>query len=109
VAHADGVVAQAETEHIRELLERLERVPAAGVDKLCDALHARVPAMSQRELDACIAELKALCDGGERRQVIGLLAALAHADGVLSPAEIHEVGAIADALGVERPALGAGN
>ena len=70
------------------------------IDAVCRALHGKIPSMSEVELDLCYRELKALCDGRERLQIVRLLAHLATADGAMSPAEHEELVRIAEEIGI---------
>jgi uncharacterized tellurite resistance protein B-like protein len=106
VACADGRVDRSELDHLRALLRRVDRLPAAGIDAVCRILHQRVPALTREELKLCYCELRALCDAKERRQVMRLLADLARVDGTIGEAELRELDAIAGQLGLARSDFG---
>jgi uncharacterized tellurite resistance protein B-like protein len=106
VAYSDGRVDGSELDHLRELLRRVDRLPAEGIETVCRTLHERVPALSREELTLCYRELRALCDGKERRQVMKLLAELAEVDGTVGAAELQELGRIAAELGLGPSDLG---
>ncbi len=67
---------------------------------MCAALKGKLPQVSDDELALCYRELKALCDGGERVEILRLLAKLAVVDGGRSTAEHAELEAIAAELGI---------
>lgn len=87
IVHADGRVLAAEIERLQAVFRHIDRMPPDGVDELCQTLNERVPKLTSAEIDLCYAELKALCDASERREVLRLLATQAVADGVIDPAE----------------------
>lgn len=100
VAMADGRVTPKEEETLRALLSHVEGLAPAGVDAVCDALQGKIPAFSESEMELVYSELRAICDGSERRQIMRLLVRIAAADGRLSDAEREELLRIADELGV---------
>lgn len=101
VAHADGEFSEAEEKRLRALLEQDGRLSGASVEAICGLLRGKVPSLSRDELDACYRELRGLCDGSERAQVMRLLNELAALDGTPSTRELNELADIARALGVE--------
>jgi len=100
VAWADGRLSDKEEERTRELLGHIQRMSPSGVEAVCTALKGRLPDVSDEELALCYRELKALCDGKERVEVLRLLSKLAAVDGEPSTSEHAELEAIAAALGV---------
>ena len=100
VACADGRFNQQEDRKLRSLLAHIERLNPASADVVCDALQGKIPQMSEEELALCYRELKALCDGRERKEVMRLLLSIAVSDGEPSEAERAEIEAIAEELGV---------
>jgi DnaJ like chaperone protein len=100
VACADGRFNQHEDRKLRSLLSNIERLNPASVDAVCDALQGKIPKMSEEELSLCYRELKALCDGRERKEVMRLLVSIAVSDGAPSEAERAELENIAEELGV---------
>lgn len=107
VACADGRFTAQEDERLRSLLSHIERLNPASVDAVCDALQGKIPEMSEEELSLCYRELKALCDGRERKEVMRLLVGIAASDGAPSAAEKAELEAIAEELGVSLAELNA--
>src|SRR5277367_4893772 len=100
VAWADGRFSTQEEESLRELLAHVDRLSPSGVEAVCQALKGKLPQVSEEELALCYRELKALCDGRERVEVLRLLAKLAAVDGETSTAEHAELEAIAAELGI---------
>lgn len=100
VAGADGRFTAREEETLRNLLARIEGLAPADIDAVARALDGKVPDLREEELDLCVRELKALCDGKERVEIIRLLAKVAGADGHLVPAERAELRRVAEELGV---------
>jgi tellurite resistance protein len=100
IACADGRFTEEEEKTLRDLLAHVDRLSASGVEAVCTALHGKIPSMSEQEISACYHEIKALCDGAERRQVLRLLVQLAASDGGLKPEEDAELRAIANEMGV---------
>ena len=100
VACADGRFNQHEDRKLRSMLGRIERLNPASADAVCEALQGKIPKMSEEELSLCYRELKALCDGRERREVMRLLVSIAVSDGAPSEAERTELQNIAEELGI---------
>ena len=100
VACVDGRFTAKEEETLRSLLSRIERLSPASVEAVVVALAGKIPELSDDELSLCYRELKALCDGRERREVMRLLVDLATADGAMSAAEQEQLEQIAEELGV---------
>lgn len=100
VACADGRITEKEEQTLRSLLAHIDRLNPNNVDAVCTALRGKLPQLSDNELSLCYRELKALCDGRERLEVMRLLVKLAAADGRLSPMERDEIAQIAEELGV---------
>lgn len=100
VAWADGRVTPKEDETLRALLSHIEGLAPSGVDAVCGVLQGKIPDFSEGEMDLVYSELRALCDGNERKQIMRLLLRVAAVDGRLSEAERGELDRIADELGV---------
>lgn len=100
VAHADGRVVDAERKRLLALFEHIDRMPADGIDALWAALNEAAPRLSSAELSLCYSELKSLCDSGERRQVLRLLASQASADGEIHAEEHDALVEVATELGI---------
>ena len=100
VAWADGGVTPKEDESLRSLLAHIEGLAPAGVDAVCEVLHGKIPSFSESEMEAVYTELRSLCDGNERRQIMRLLLNVAAVDGRLSDAERRELERISEELGV---------
>lgn len=100
VAWADGKVTPKEEESLRALLSHIEGLAPSGVDAVCQVLHGKIPAFSDTEMDLVYRELRALCDGAERKQIMRLLLSIAAVDGRLSEVERRELALISEELGV---------
>lgn len=100
VAMADGRLSNQEQDTLRALLARIDRMSANGADAVFEALAGKLPKVSEDELNVCYRELKGLCDGRERVEVMRLLAELAASDGATNLEEHDELRAIAEGLGV---------
>jgi uncharacterized tellurite resistance protein B-like protein len=100
VACADGRFTAKEEETLRSMLSHIERLSPASVEAVCGALQGKIPELSDEELSLCYRELKALCDGRERREVMRLLIGLAAVDGELKATEREQLEQIAEELGV---------
>ena len=100
MACADGHFTDEEEAKLRDLLAHVDRLSSSGVDAVCTALKGKIPSRSEEEIALCYREIKALCDGRERRQVLRLLAQLAGTDGRMSEAERAELRVIAAEIGV---------
>jgi uncharacterized tellurite resistance protein B-like protein len=100
VAWADGRLSSQEEQSLRDLLAHVDRLSPSGVEAVCRALKGKLPQVSDEELSLCYRELKALCDGRERVEILRLLAKLAVVDGETSTAEHAELEAIAAELGI---------
>ena len=100
VAYADGRFSPEEEQTLRSLLTHIGRLNPNSVEAVCTSLRGQIPELSEEELSLCYRELKSLCDGRERIEVMKLLARLAAADGGLSDAEVRELETIADEIGV---------
>ncbi|MFO0755735.1 MAG: TerB family tellurite resistance protein [Byssovorax sp.] len=105
VAWADGRFSEKEESNLRALLAHVDRITPSGVDAVCAMLRGTPPRMSEAETELCFRELKALCDGRERMEVLRLLIHLAVADGAVSDSERNELKSIADELGVTEAEL----
>ena len=101
VAWADGGVTPKEEESLRALLAHIQGLPPAGVDAVCRVLHGKIPSFSDSEMELVYSELRAICDGNERKQIMHLLLRVAAVDGRLAPAEHRELERIAEELGVD--------
>jgi DnaJ like chaperone protein len=100
VAWADGRLSEQEEQSLRQLLAHVDRLSPSGVDAVCQALKGNLPQVSDEELSLCYRELKALCDGRERVEILRLLARLAAVDGETCTAEHAELETIAAELGI---------
>lgn len=100
VAWSDGKVTPKEEETLRALLAHIQGLAPAGVDAVCEVLHGKIPAFSDSEMELVYRELRAICDGNERRQIMRLLLNVAAVDGRLSDAEHNELARISEELGV---------
>ena len=108
VAYADGRFNEGEERNLRELLSHIGRLTPSDVDAVCTSLRGQESnTLSEEELSLCYRELKALCDGKERREVLRLLAQLAASDGALDPAELSELESIAEEIGIPREEVAA--
>lgn len=105
VALADGRFSALEEEQLRGLLEHIEGLSPTGVDAVCRAVQGKTTKLTEEELTLCYRELKALCDGKERVEVLRLLRDLAAVDGRPSRAEREEIERIATEIGVPLAAL----
>jgi DnaJ like chaperone protein len=85
----------------------VDRLPKGGIGALCTVLDEHVPRLSEYEIDVCYRELKSLCDAGERRQVMRLLASQATVDGSLVASEHDVLVDVATHLGIDTTALAA--
>ena len=100
VAWADGQFSEAEEEELRELLAHIDKLSPSAVDAVCTKLRVQAPDVNEDELALCYRELKALCDGRERMEVMRLLTQLAASDGEPTETERAALHSIADELGV---------
>ncbi len=100
VVHADGRLVPVELHQLRALFRHIDRMPPDGIDALCDVVTERVPQLDPSELEACFSELRALCNAGERREVLRVLATQAMADGQIHTEEHELLLVIARALGL---------
>jgi DnaJ like chaperone protein len=105
VASADGRITETEEQTVRGLLSHIDRLSPSSIDAVCTLLRGNLPKLSDEELALCYRELKALCDGRERLEVLRLLTEVAAADGALTPAEHTELQHVADELGVPESQL----
>ena len=90
-----------EEESLRVLLAHIDGLAPSGVDAVCRVLHGKIPAFSNGEMDLVYSELRAICDGNERKQIMSLLLSVAAVDGRLSDLERRELERIAEELGVD--------
>lgn len=100
VAWADGKLSDKEEQTLRELLAHIDRFSPTGIEAVCGVLRGKALAVNEGELSLCYRELKSLCDGRERVEILRLLAKLAVVDGEASTAEHAELEAIAAELGI---------
>ncbi len=99
VASADKFT-DSEEQTLRGLLAHIEGLSPEAIEAVTRALKGKLPELRDEELALCVRELKTLCDGRERVEVIRLLAKVAVADGRLTPAERAELHHVAADLGV---------
>ncbi|MDI1445110.1 TerB family tellurite resistance protein [Polyangium sp. 6x1] len=107
VAGVDGRLTEGEETSLRGLLAHIEGLSPEAIEAVTRALKGKLPELRDEELTLCVRELKTLCDGRERVEVIRLLAKVAVADGRLSPAERAELHHVAADLGVPESELAA--
>jgi len=107
VANADGNFNAGEEASLRNLLARIEGLSPENIEAVTRAIAGKMPDLREDELDLCMRELKALCDGKERVEVFRLLAEVALSDGKITPAERAELKHVADELGVPKSELNA--
>jgi len=100
VASADGRFTQREEQTLRELLTHIKGLKPKDIDAVSRGLEGTVTELTDEERAVCVRELKAICDGRERFEVVRLLAKVAAADGKLTPPELGELRQIATELGV---------
>jgi len=100
VAVADGRFSAKEDQALHTLLTRVGRISPAGVEAVCTALHGKLPAVTEAELELCYRELRSICDHNERIEVVRLLLQLAEVDGDPCTSESAEVERVAQELGV---------
>jgi DnaJ like chaperone protein len=105
VAWADGGFSEPEEARLRELLKHIDGLAPSGVDAVCKAVRGRMSDITEDELDVCYRELKALCDGNQRVEVLRLLRDLAAVDGRPSAPERAAIADIAVHLGVSEATL----
>lgn len=100
VASADGRFTQREEQTLRELLTHIKGLKPKDIDAVARGLEGTVTELTDEERAVCVRELKGICDGSERFEVVRLLAKVAAADGKLTPPEIAELRQVATELGV---------
>jgi uncharacterized tellurite resistance protein B-like protein len=100
VASADGRFSEREEQTLRELLAHIKGLKPQDIDVVARALEGTVTELTDEEREVCVRELKGICDGRERYEVVRLLAKVAAADGQLTPAERAELREVAKELGV---------
>jgi len=105
VASADGRFTQREEQTLRELLTHIKGLKPADIDVVARGLEGTVTELTDEERSVCVRELKAICDGRERVEVVRLLAKVAAADGKLTPAERSELRQVAEELAVPEDEL----
>ncbi|MDC3952479.1 tellurite resistance TerB family protein [Polyangium jinanense] len=107
VAGVDGRLTEGEEQTLRSLLAHIEGLSPEAIEAVTHALKGKLPELREEELTLCVRELKSLCDGRERVEVIRLLAKVAVADGRLSDVERAELHHVAADLGVPESELAA--
>ncbi len=100
VASADGRFTDHEEQTLREVLTHIKGLKPVDIDAVARGLEGKLSELRDEELTLCVKELKAICDGRERVEVIRLLAKVAAADGKLTPAERAELRHVASELAV---------
>jgi uncharacterized tellurite resistance protein B-like protein len=100
VAWADGRFTGEEEEALRALLAHIEKLSPSSIDAVCTAVRSNASEVSEEELSLCYRELKALCDGRERMEVMRLLAQVAVSDGEPTESELAVLQSIAEELGI---------
>ncbi|WP_153821138.1 TerB family tellurite resistance protein [Polyangium spumosum] len=106
-ADADGRLTENEEQTLRSSLAHINGLSSDAIEALTRALKGKLPELRDEELALCVRELKTLCDGRERVEILRLLAKVAAADGRLSPAERAELHNVAADLGVPESELAA--
>jgi uncharacterized tellurite resistance protein B-like protein len=96
----DGRLTENEEQTLRSSLAHINGLSPDAIEALTRALKGKLPELRDEELALCVRELKTLCDGRERVEVLRLLAKVAAADGRLTPAESAELHHVGDELGV---------
>jgi DnaJ like chaperone protein len=99
VAYVDGQFSEREERALRRLLAKVSRLEPPGVDAVCNLLRGGHP-FTEEELEKCYREIKSLCDGHERLEVLRLVGELAFADGEPKAEERAALARIAEAIGV---------
>ena len=99
VAYVDGQFTEREERTLRRLLTKVSRLEPDGVDAVCRILREGRP-LSEQELELCYREIKSLCDGHERLEVLRLVGELAFADGEPKAEERAVLARIAEAIGI---------
>jgi len=100
VASADGRFTEREEQTLRELLTHIKGLKPQDIDVVARALEGTVTELTDEEREVCVRQLKGICDGRERYEVVRLLAKVAAADGQLTPAERAELREVAKELGL---------
>jgi uncharacterized tellurite resistance protein B-like protein len=100
VAYADRRYAPDEERRIRQELERIHGLTAAGVDAVCRALRDHAVEISTIEAPFYARELLALADRDLRLQVLDALVDIAAADDQITVAETNMLRLTATALGL---------
>lgn len=100
VASADGRFTRREEQTLRELLTHIKGLKPKDIDVVAKGLEGTVTELTDEERVVCVRQLKAICDGRERFEVVRLLAKVASADGKLTPPEVAELRQVASELGV---------
>lgn len=105
VASADGRFTRGEEQKLRELLTHIKGLKPADIDVVARGLEGTVTELTDEERAVCVRELKAICDGRERVEVLRLLAKVAAADGKLTQLERTELRHVAEDLAVPEDEL----
>ncbi len=100
VASADGRFTRREEQTLRELLTHIRGLKPKDIDVVAKGLEGTVTELTDEERAVCVRQLKAICDGRERFEVVRLLAKVAAADGKLTEPEQTELRQVASELGV---------
>ena len=100
VASADGRFTRREEQTLRELLTHIRGLKPKDIDAVAKGLEGTVTDLTDEERAVCVRQLKAICDGAERFEVVRLLAKVAAADGKLTELEQAELRQVASELGV---------
>lgn len=106
VASADRFT-DSEEQTLRSLLTQLEGLSPDDIEAVTRAVKGKIPELRDEERALCVRELKSLCDGNERAEIVRLLAKVAVADGALTPPERAELRHVAAELGVPESVLAA--
>ncbi len=102
VAYADRTYTDAEDRHVRAELARLHGMTETSTDAIANALRRHAAALSSVELPRYARDLRELADEELRVEVLGVLVALAAADGNLATAEVNVLRHITTAIGLSQ-------
>lgn len=99
VAYVDGHLSDREERALRRLLMKVSRLEPSGIEAVCKVLREGRP-LTHDELEVCYREVKSLCDGQERLEVLRLVGEVAFADGEPTLEELATLARIAEAIGI---------
>ncbi len=102
VAYADREYSTHEEEVVRQLLARVNGMPAAGIDAICAAMRRHVVEASTVGIPRFTRELRELGDVELRREILDALVDLAAADGQVTISETNLLRQITTSLGLSQ-------